>query len=181
MKAFKSTILAIGAMIGLSFVTGYAQEAFRPQQAVEIHYGRLLIGAGATGFLQFEGATVDDYQTTVRVTDPTADRTITFPNAAGTVMLSDAASSSKVVGGVTTLDGSNPTNVTTGLSDIAWCHVDFTTATALADDPSQLTIDMHTGGTLAIYALKFTNGTDPTLIASTDSTMQINWSCGGTP
>jgi hypothetical protein len=35
----------------------------------------------------FEGATADDYETTLVVTDPTADRTITFPNATGTVAL----------------------------------------------------------------------------------------------
>ena len=35
----------------------------------------------------FEGATADDYETTLAVTDPTADRTITLPNASGTVAL----------------------------------------------------------------------------------------------
>ena len=37
----------------------------------------------------FEGATADDYETTVTVTDPTADRTITLPNETGTVVLKD--------------------------------------------------------------------------------------------
>lgn len=34
-----------------------------------------------------EGATANEYETTLTVTDPTADRTITFPNASGTVVL----------------------------------------------------------------------------------------------
>ena len=38
----------------------------------------------------FEGATDDAYETTLTVTDPTADRTITFPNLTGTVSLLDA-------------------------------------------------------------------------------------------
>jgi hypothetical protein len=38
----------------------------------------------------FEGATADDYETTLTVVDPTADRTITFPNASGTVALADS-------------------------------------------------------------------------------------------
>ena len=38
----------------------------------------------------FEGATDDAYETTLTVTDPTADRTITFPNLPGTVSLLDA-------------------------------------------------------------------------------------------
>ena len=35
----------------------------------------------------FEGATADDFETTLTVTDPTVDRTITLPNATGTVAL----------------------------------------------------------------------------------------------
>ena len=35
----------------------------------------------------FEGATADDFETTVAVTDPTADRTVTFPDASGEVSL----------------------------------------------------------------------------------------------
>lgn len=41
--------------------------------------------------ITLEGATADDYETTIAVTDPTADRTITFPNHTGTVAVSGAA------------------------------------------------------------------------------------------
>ena len=34
----------------------------------------------------FEGSTADSYETTLQVTDPTADRTITLPNVTGTVI-----------------------------------------------------------------------------------------------
>jgi len=37
-----------------------------------------------------EGATADAFETTVTVVDPTADRTITLPNATGTVVLKDS-------------------------------------------------------------------------------------------
>ena len=37
--------------------------------------------------LVFEGATANDYETTLTVTDPTADRTVTFQDATGTVAL----------------------------------------------------------------------------------------------
>jgi hypothetical protein len=40
-----------------------------------------------TESIVFEGATANDYETTLAVTDPTADRTITLPNASGTVAL----------------------------------------------------------------------------------------------
>ena len=39
------------------------------------------------GSIIFEGATDDGFETTLAVTDPTADRTITLPNATGTVSL----------------------------------------------------------------------------------------------
>ena len=40
--------------------------------------------------LVFEGATDNAHETTLAVTDPTADRTITFPDATGTVVLKDS-------------------------------------------------------------------------------------------
>lgn len=47
--------------------------------------GELLIGN--TGSFAFEGSTDNTYETYLTVVDPTADRTITFPNASGTVLL----------------------------------------------------------------------------------------------
>jgi hypothetical protein len=48
-------------------------------------------GAGAefTSII-FEGATADDFETTLTVTDPTQDNTITLPNTTGTVVIADA-------------------------------------------------------------------------------------------
>ena len=52
--------------------------------------GELLIGAA--GSLVFEGATANAYETTITVTDPSsADRTATFPDASGTVVLAGNA------------------------------------------------------------------------------------------
>jgi hypothetical protein len=42
--------------------------------------------------LYFEGSTDDAYETTITVTDPTADRTVTIPNKTGEVKLSSAGS-----------------------------------------------------------------------------------------
>ena len=41
-----------------------------------------------SGDIVFEGSSADDHETTVTVTNPTADRTITLPNASGTVITS---------------------------------------------------------------------------------------------
>ena len=46
--------------------------------------GELLIGT--TGSLVFEGSSDDSFETTIAVTNPTADHTITFPNVTGTVV-----------------------------------------------------------------------------------------------
>jgi hypothetical protein len=43
---------------------------------------------GSTGTLTFEGSTVNGFETTLAVTDPTADRTITLPDVTGTVITS---------------------------------------------------------------------------------------------
>jgi len=40
----------------------------------------------------FEGSTDDAYETTLTVTDPTADRTITLPNATGSLVVTAAVS-----------------------------------------------------------------------------------------
>ena len=64
----------------------------------------------------FEGATSDSYETTLQVTDPTADRTITLPNATGTVVLADGSGNVTVSGnlnvqGTTTTVDSTTINV----------------------------------------------------------------------
>lgn len=43
---------------------------------------------GSTGSLTFEGSTADAFETTLAVTNPTADRTITLPDRSGTVITS---------------------------------------------------------------------------------------------
>ena len=53
--------------------------------------GDVIIGSGAAitvgaGTLRFEGSTADDYETSLTAVDPTADRTITFPDRSGTVI-----------------------------------------------------------------------------------------------
>ena len=55
-----------------------------------------LAGGTLTGNLIFEGATADGHETTLTVTDPTADRTITFPNETGTVALTSDFSATSI-------------------------------------------------------------------------------------
>lgn len=48
-------------------------------------------GIDVNGFVRFEGSTADSNETTLTVTDPTADRTITLPDATGEVVLKDSS------------------------------------------------------------------------------------------
>ena len=74
------------------------------------------------GDLEFEGTSVDDFETKITATNPTADRTITLPDASGTLALAGGGAATVAEGGtgVTTLgangvlvgDGTNAVNVT---------------------------------------------------------------------
>jgi hypothetical protein len=69
---------------------------------------RNLLVPGAS--IIIEGATANDFETTLTVTDPTADRTITFPDAAGTVITTGNLSDITNIGVFTstiTMEGSS--------------------------------------------------------------------------
>ena len=113
---------------------------------------------GTTGSLVFEGTTADGFETTLAVTDPTADNTITLPNATGTVPLLSLAQTftaaqrgtitaltdgttitpdfavtnnySVTLGGNRTL--ANPTNITAGQSGCIFITQDGTGSRTLA-------------------------------------------------
>lgn len=87
----------------------------------------------------------------------------------------------RIARGEATLDGSNPTPVTTGLNTIVAAYAVQKSATTPGDDPSAVTVD-YTGsdGTLNLYAWKNTGGTDPTLVASTNSSAVYCWIAVGT-
>jgi len=49
---------------------------------------------GSNPVITFEGSTADAYETVIHITDPTVDRTITLPDATGTVALTASTVSS---------------------------------------------------------------------------------------
>jgi hypothetical protein len=101
--------------------------------------------------ITFEGATANDFETTLSITDPTADRTITFPDATGTVALTsdiselsqDAIDSALTAGtGITKTynDGANTLTIA----------VDTTAIQARVTDVSDTEIGYLNGVTSAI-------------------------------
>ena len=65
--------------------TAYDLAALAIPKAGGVFTGQVLIGN--TGSLVFEGPTDDAFETTLALADPTADQTITMPNATGTIAL----------------------------------------------------------------------------------------------
>lgn len=97
------------------------------------------LGAGDLSFGDsaiFEGTTADDFETTLTVVDPTADRTVTLPNASGAAILSSAGvadAANAISGGTgtfvfegTTADGFETTiGVTDPTADQTWTVPNF--------------------------------------------------------
>ncbi len=71
--------------------------------------GTLTIDGSGETLAKFidDGAVADAHETTLTVTDPTADRTITFPNSSGTVALTSDVSASLPSGTVVPFAGSS--------------------------------------------------------------------------
>ena len=64
----------------LTTVLDIKPDELKVNNVSEIHFGDPIDS------IKFEGATGDAYETTIQVTDPTADRTITVPNVTGTLI-----------------------------------------------------------------------------------------------
>ncbi len=115
------TAIALGGtattISGLTSLTSNTLTAFTTGQTNSITIG--------SGQIIFEGATANDFETTLAVTDPTADRTITFPDAGGTVALT-----SDIVYPVTLTNSVTLTNKTLALGNntISGTFAQFNTA-----------------------------------------------------
>ena len=72
-------------------------------------------GAGVDASIVFEGATADAYETTLTVTDPTQDNTLTLPNTTGTVVVATAVQTltNKTMGDALNAGGFRITNIAT--------------------------------------------------------------------
>jgi hypothetical protein len=95
-------------------LSGYVTESGTQTLTNKTLTSPLVSGLSITdGSIVVEGATANDYETTLQFTDPTEDRTITFPDETGTVAL--AANVLALAGGTMTGAIAMGTNKITGL------------------------------------------------------------------
>jgi len=103
--------------------------------------------ASGTGFgasIIFEGATADEYETTLTVVDPTADRTITIPNETGTLVTTNTTSSTTVVGIVELATDAETVTGTDTARAITPANLQAMTASATRDGIVELATDAET-------------------------------------
>lgn len=96
--------------------------------------------------------------------------------------IAGVAAGYKIARGEATLDGTNPTPIVTGLATVVACTVTLKSASTPGDDPVAFTVDYAgavTAGTVNLYAWK-NNGTDPTLVDSTNNAAVVSWIAIGT-
>jgi len=132
-------------------------------------YNKTLISPVLTGTtendagISFQGTTVDSYATTLTVVDPTANRTITFPNTSGTVSIIDA---------VQTLTNKTITTATLG-SDLAADGYKITglgTPTASTDAVTKTYADANVAAASTSAASAATSATAAATSASSAAT-----------
>jgi hypothetical protein len=131
----------------------------------------------------FEGATADSYETTLAVTDPTTDRTITLPNASGTVVLADGSGNVTVSGnltvqGTTTTVDSTTINVVNSFTFEGSTADAYETILTVTDPTADRTITLpDASGTIALtsdIAELSQDAIDAALIAGTGITKTYN-------
>jgi hypothetical protein len=79
-----TSISSTGSILGTT-ITGTGAVSGTTITGSSTIQGSDLVLTGSSG-IQFEGSTADNFETTLVVVDPTADRTITLPNVTGTVV-----------------------------------------------------------------------------------------------
>jgi len=127
--------------------------------------------------ITFEGATANAFETTLQVTDPTADRTITLPDSTGTVVVADGSgnvtvSGNLTVNGTTTTVNSTEINVTTGLV--------FEGATANAYETTLTVVDPTADRTITLPNASGTVVTTGNLSATGASATELGYLSGVT-
>ena len=161
-----------------------------------------------SGGIIFEGSTADSFETTISVTDPTADRTITVPNVTGTIvttgdtgsvtnaMLAGSIAASKLAGSIgnsklsnssiTVSDGSSTSAISLGGTLTFAATANETTVAESSGTVTVGIVDNPTiGGNLTVTGNLTVNGTTTTVSTTnttvSDKLLELATGTSGTP
>ena len=160
-------------MLEYAFIKGGSQNIsarFRGDALQLLNGTNLYVGAG--GNIQFEGATADAHETTLTVLEPTADRTISLPDATGTVSLIDQTET------LTNKTLTTPVLTNPSVSGSVTGDVAFDTDTLFIDSTNNR-VGIRT--TSPAYALNIAGGSQAKLAFSEAGTQSIYFGDSGTP
>jgi hypothetical protein len=154
----KSVSLASNTLTGTlaEFNTALADADFATIAGTETLTNKTLTSPVVTGLtvndssIVFEGSAADDYETTLTVTNPTADRTITLPNVTGTVvttgdtgsvtnaMLAGSIANEKLTNSSITINGTatalgGSINITAGVASVSGTANQIATSSTTGD------------------------------------------------
>jgi hypothetical protein len=171
----------VSGATGASIVSRDSSGNFSSNQITAAQFvGPLYLGTADT--VVFEGSTDNGFETTLTVTDPTADRTITFPDLTGTVVVSGAGgaitndmlagsiANAKLVNSSITIDGNAVSlggSVSITGADLTW------SGTQTFIDNKLLIVDnIDTSKKLALQISNIATGTTRTLtVADSNGTI----------
>ena len=160
-------------MLEYAFIKGGSQNIsarFRGDALQLLNGTNLYVGAG--GNIQFEGDTADAHETTLTVLEPTADRTISLPDATGTVSLIDETET------LTNKTLTTPVLTNPSVSGSVTGDVAFDTDTLFIDSTNNR-VGIRT--TSPAYALNIAGGSQAKLAFSEAGTQSIYFGDSGTP
>jgi len=168
-----SYVESLTAGTGVTLTNATASEGGTPTiaigQDVASSTAPTFAGLNLNGSIVFEGATADAFETTLAVTDPTADRTVTFPDVSGTVittgdtgsvtstMIADGTVVNADINASAAIAHSKLANATAGQVLLGTTTTGVVTATTISGD-----ITINGAGVATIAANSVALGTDTT-------------------
>jgi len=119
------------------------------------------------GSIVFEGSTADSFETSLLVTDPTADRTVTIPDATGTLVLEDLAAT------LTNKTLTSPVLTTPQINDTTADHQYVVAVSELTADRN-ITLPLLTGDDEFVFKAHNQTLTNKTLTSPTITNPSIS-------
>ena len=174
-----TSISSTGAVSGTT-ITGTGAVSGTTITGSSTIQGTDLILTGSAG-IQFEGSTADNFETTLVVVDPTADRTITIPNVTGTVVTTGDTGTitSTMIADGTIVNGDIADNTIRGAKlnvssdSVTFGNVTATNFTGIASVATAVTLNANNSNNETVY-LTFSDTATGNQSLETDTSLSYN-------